>query len=47
MFLQSQRDYQGAIREYQSFVDLAPGKYSAENIAMIRQYIVTLGRYVP
>jgi Tfp pilus assembly protein PilF len=47
MFLQSQRDYRGAIREYQSFVDLAPGKFSAENIAMIRQYIVTLGRYVP
>ena len=44
-FLQTQRDFRGAIREYQSFVELAPGKFSAENIAMIRRYIVTLGQY--
>ena len=46
-FLQTQRDYRGAIREYQAFVDLAPGKFSAEQIAQIRQYIINLSRYVP
>ena len=45
-FFQAQRDFRSAIREYQLFVDLAPGKFSAENIAMIRKYIVMLGQYV-
>ena len=44
-YLQRQREFRAAIHEYQEFVDLAPGKFSAENIAMIRRYIVVLGPY--
>jgi Tfp pilus assembly protein PilF len=41
-FLQAQHDLAGALREYQLFVDLAPGKFSPENIDLIRKHIVAL-----
>ena len=43
-FLQSQRDVGGAIRELQTFVDLAPGKYPSDVIERTKAYIATLRR---
>ena len=43
-FLQSQRDVSGAIRELQTFVDLAPGKYPADVVDRTKAYIANLRR---
>jgi Tfp pilus assembly protein PilF len=42
VFLQSQRDYRGAIREFQAFVELAPGKFPTETIAGVRTHVARL-----
>lgn len=46
-FLQSQHDIRGAIREYQQFVDLAPGIYGQDTIDGVKQYIASLRRMMP
>lgn len=46
-FLQSQHDIRGAIREYQLFVDLAPGVFGPDTIDGVKTYIASLRRLVP
>lgn len=46
-FLQSQRDFRGAARELQAFVDLAPGRYSQDVIDRTKTYVSTLRRQYP
>jgi Tfp pilus assembly protein PilF len=43
-FLQTQHDVRGAIRELQTFVDLAPGRYPADVIDRTKAYIADLRR---
>jgi tetratricopeptide (TPR) repeat protein len=43
-FLQTQHDVGGAIRELQTFVDLAPGKYPTDVIERTKAYIANLRR---
>jgi Tfp pilus assembly protein PilF len=46
-YLQSQRDFKGAIRELQLFVDLAPGAYDQATIDGIKKHIATLRQANP
>jgi Tfp pilus assembly protein PilF len=43
-FLQAQHDLNGAIRELQTFVDLAPGKYPSDVVERTRAHITALRR---
>lgn len=47
MFLQQQRDYRGAIREYQGFVDFAGDKYDTRTVDDVKRHIALLRRYAP
>jgi hypothetical protein len=44
-FLQSQRDYRDAVRQFQSFIDLAAGQRPADDIERVRKHIATLRGY--
>lgn len=46
-FLQSQRDFSGAIREYGRFVDLAGGKYPGNTIDDVKAHIAALQKLAP
>ena len=43
-FLQSRGDYPGAVRELQSFIDLAPGRYGQDVIDRTKAYVSNLRR---
>lgn len=47
VFLQGQHDYRGAMREFQSFVDLAPGKFPAETVEAMKAHIARLAKAAP
>ncbi len=46
-FLQAQRDYRGAARELQAFIDNASGRYSQDVIERTRSYVSNLRRQYP
>jgi Tfp pilus assembly protein PilF len=46
-FLLGQKDYRGAIREYDKFIDLAPGKYTPAKIDEMKAYVSTLRKRFP
>ncbi len=46
-FLQAQRDYRGALREYDAFLTVAPGRIAPEKIEEIRVYVAGFRRRFP
>jgi tetratricopeptide (TPR) repeat protein len=46
-FLQKQRDYRGAVKEFQAFIDLAPGRYPQDAIERVRAYVSSLRKQFP
>jgi Tfp pilus assembly protein PilF len=46
-FLQSQKDYRGAVRELQQFIDFAPGRYAKDQIDKVRTVMTSLRKQYP